>query len=117
MMNQETPANSQNVDEMTARVAELNRMYIAIRKEREDMEDQIAVAVSVHQVGQRVIQLDGDCFEITQIRRGLVVGTAIYFGRKILRSGALGKRELALYSPLTQITPDGEATQEMRESV
>ena len=53
-MNPKTQLNSQGVDEMTARVAELNRMYTAIRKEREDLE----IALSLRSIARGGAPID-----------------------------------------------------------
>jgi hypothetical protein len=88
------------VEEMKARVFELNRMSAAIHEERADLEQKIAAAVAEYQIGQRVIQYGRRHFEITRIGRGYGVGTAKYFGRQVLKAGTLGKQEFELYGRL-----------------
>ena len=91
---------SRSVEEMKARVFELNRMSAAIHEERAALEQQIAAAVAEYQIGQRVIRYGKRHFEITRIGRGYGVGTAKYFGRQVLKAGTLGKQEFELYGRL-----------------
>jgi hypothetical protein len=88
-----------SVEEMTARVRELNRMSASIRQERDELEQKIAEAVADYTIGQRV-RMGRTNFEVSRIGRGYSEGTAKYFGRKVLKSGTLGKQEFELYGCL-----------------
>ena len=91
---------SRSVEEMKARVYELNRMSAAIHEERDALEQQIAAAVAKYAVGQRLTWRGRHLIEVSKIVRGYGVGSARYLGRKVLKAGALGQQEFELWGSL-----------------
>jgi hypothetical protein len=85
---------------MKTRIFELNRMSAAIHEERAALEQQIAAALAKYQIGQRVKWRGRYQVEISRIGSGYGVGTVHYFGRKLLKSGALGQQEFQLFGSL-----------------
>jgi hypothetical protein len=77
------------IEAMKARVYELNRMSAAIHDERSALERRLAEQLATWKPGQRVLYRDRGEYEITEIKPGYGVGSVKYFGRKVLKSGAL----------------------------
>ena len=92
--------SSRSVEDMMARVVELNRMSAAIHEERADLEQKIATAVATYTVGQRLTLRSKHPIEVSRVLRGYGVGSVRYLGRKVLKSGALGRQEFELYGSL-----------------
>lgn len=94
----QTPEGPQAVEAMKARIYELNRMSAAIHEERSAIEMRLTELLAAWKPGQRVLYRDRGQFEITAIRPGYGVGKVKYFGRKVLKSGALHANETEMWT-------------------
>ena len=94
----QTHEGPQAVETMKARIDELNRMSAAIHEERSAIKQRLAELLATWKPGQRVLYRDRGEHEITAVRPGYRVGSVKYFGRKVLKSGALHANETEMWT-------------------
>jgi len=92
-------SETQTLEQITERRDALAAQIIGLNSDLKAMNLRIAVMKAEYKIGDRVIRYGKDEYEIVNITSGW----CMYSGKRVLKSGELGKRVFELYGNLKKV--------------